>query len=202
MFTNKQFDLAQESLNGPSIDAMLRGLTDRPNVQATLILSKTDGSIIRAAGVIVSDQQLSSGAGSQYQWSRSRQDEQETSKVKEQEQSDGDQQEDDPARGKQQPVELLAASVFQFVNNAASLGLTLGSISRDSGISGTLSYKDSSTSNQEASAEEDHARTKDDEVQLLRLRTRYQEIIVFPDPNYICCVVQKVGKAGSNPDRR
>lgn len=202
MLANKQFHLTQESLNGPSIDAMLRGLTDRPNVQATLILSKTDGSIIRATGVIVTEQQLSSGAGSQYRWSRSRQDEQETSKVKEQEQSNSGQQEGDPGRGKQQPVEILAASVFQFVNNAASLGLTLGSISRNSGISGAVSYKDSSTSNLEASAEEEHPRTKDDEVQLLRLRTKYQEIIVFPDPNYICCVVQKVGKAGSNLDRR
>jgi len=189
---------------------MLRGLTDRPNVQATLILSKTDGSIIRATGVIVTDKQLSSGAVSQYQWSRLQQDEQEASKAKEQEQSgNSGQHEDDPARGKQQqqqPVEILAASVFQFVNNAASLGLTLGSISGNPGISGgAVSYKDSSsaTSNQEASAaEEEHPRMKDDEVQLLRLRTKYQEIIVFPDPNYICCVVQKVGKAGSNQDSR
>jgi hypothetical protein len=194
--------LVQENLNGPSIDAMLRGLTDRPNVQATLILSKTDGSIIRATGVIVSDQQLSSSAGSQYQWSRSQQDEPGASKVKEQEQSIGGQQEEDPQRGKQQPVEILAASVFQFVNHAASLGLTLGGVFRNSGISGAVSYKDSSTSKQEASTEDEYPKTKDDEVQLLRLRTKYQEIIVFPDPNYICCVVQKVGKAGSNPDRR
>jgi hypothetical protein len=180
---------------------MLRGLTDRPNVQATLILSKADGSIIRATGVIVSDKQLSSNTTSQYQWSTltSRQDEQLTSKVTEQEPGNGAQQVEDPSRGKQQPVEILAASIFQFVNNATSLGLTLGSVSRNSGMAGAASYKDSSTSRQEPSTEEEHPRTKDDEVQLLRLRTKYQEIIVFPDPNYICCVVQKVGKAGSNP---
>lgn len=179
---------------------MLRGLTERPNVQATLILSKTDGSIIRATGVIVSDKQLSSSAGSQYQWSTatSRQDEQGTNKVKEEEQGASGQQEEDSPRGKQPPVEVLAASVFQFVQNASSLGLTLGSVSRNSGMAGAASYRDSSTSKQEASAEEDRPRTKDDEVQLLRLRTKYQEIIVFPDPHYICCVVQKVGKIGSN----
>ncbi|KAK5061373.1 hypothetical protein LTR84_007915 [Exophiala bonariae] len=191
----------RDSLNGSSIDTMLRGLTDRPNVQATMILSKADGSIIRATGVIASDKQLSSNTTSQYQWSTStsRQDEQLISKVTEQEPGNGAQQVEDPSRGKQEPVEILAASIFQFVNNATSLGLTLGSVSRNSGMTGAASYRDSSTSRQEASVEEEHPRSKDDEVQLLRLRTKYQEIIVFPDPNYICCVVQKVGKAGSNP---
>jgi hypothetical protein len=34
------------------------------------------------------------------------------------------------------------------------------------------------------------------QVQLLRLRIKSREIIVFPDPQYLCCVVQRVGKQG------
>ena len=182
---------------------MLRGLTDRPNVQSTLILSKKDGSIIRATGSITTDKQLSSGAGGQYQWSKTQDSESDAARNKESDQGNTGQDEGGAQQDTQQPVELLAASIFQFVNQAASLGVTLGSISRDADLSAAASYRDSSASRQEQeNAEEESLRTKEDEIQLLRLRIKFQEIIVFPDPNYICCVVQRVGKAGSNQDRR
>lgn len=34
----------------------------------------------------------------------------------------------------------------------------------------------------------------DNDVQLLRLRLKKQEVIIFPDPKYLCCVVQDMDK--------
>lgn len=41
-----------------------------------------------------------------------------------------------------------------------------------------------------------HDKAGGDEVQLLRMRTKRQEIIIFPDTKFLCCVVQAVGKLG------
>lgn len=48
--------------------------------------------------------------------------------------------------------------------------------------------------NSQYQMEEVENSSKEDQVQLLRLRTKRQEIIIYPDSNYICCVVQSVGK--------
>ncbi|KIX10403.1 uncharacterized protein Z518_01485 [Rhinocladiella mackenziei CBS 650.93] len=183
---------------------MLRGLTDRPNVQSTLILSRKDGSIVRATGIVVSGRPGTTGAGTSYPWPRAQGEGQKP---------DGNQEGDAVLEGQDQDggvtqlkaVELLASSIFQFVTNASMLGFTLGSTSRSaSGPDGSSSYGDPTTfSKQEPNAEEESdQKVGEDEIQLLRLRTRHQEIIIFPDPNYICCVVQRVGKAGNIPDRR
>jgi hypothetical protein len=39
-----------------------------------------------------------------------------------------------------------------------------------------------------------HEKAGENEVQLLRMRTRTQEIIIFPDTKFLCCVVQAIGK--------
>jgi hypothetical protein len=41
----------------------------------------------------------------------------------------------------------------------------------------------------------------ENEVQLIRMRTKRQEIIIYPDTKFLCCVIQAVGKFGqSNGD--
>ncbi len=37
-------------------------------------------------------------------------------------------------------------------------------------------------------------RSEDGEVQLLRLRTKKHEIIVYPDAKFLCCVVSRSGQ--------
>jgi hypothetical protein len=39
-----------------------------------------------------------------------------------------------------------------------------------------------------------HEKIGESEVQLLRMRTKTQEIIIFPDAKFLCCVVQAIGK--------
>jgi hypothetical protein len=39
-----------------------------------------------------------------------------------------------------------------------------------------------------------HEKAGESEVQLLRMRTKTQEIIIFPDTKFLCCVVQAIGK--------
>ncbi|KAK4945154.1 hypothetical protein LTR10_015580 [Elasticomyces elasticus] len=185
----------RNQLNGSSIDAILRGLTDRPNVQSTLILSRRDGSIIRATCVDAGEKQNNAGG---YQWSVN-----ETKTQVEQvvEVKPGEEGEPD---GKLKPVEVLASSIFQFVNNASSLATTLGTTSRQLSGAQSSSFASGESDNRDGATNEDEAdiKTSEDEVQLLRLRTKHQEIIVFPDPNYICCVVQRMGKAGNNVDNK
>jgi hypothetical protein len=36
------------------------------------------------------------------------------------------------------------------------------------------------------------------EVQLIRMRTKRQEIIIYPDTKFLCCVIQAVGKFGQS----
>ncbi|KAL2414787.1 hypothetical protein ABEF95_012004 [Exophiala dermatitidis] len=259
-----------QNANGPSsIDAMLRGLTERPNVQSTLILSRKDGSIIRATGVVArnttgttsSRPTSSTGAPAappntstppqSYPMSRDTQEGKGSTATPQdgsagagaaapppsnptvtKEQGQG--QEDttqillDP-EPEPEPLEVLASSIFQFVGHADSLGLTLGSISRgasDTGAGGhghghgygsAITGSTGRTNDQRPFSSSDikqhprrtvaddeesdttTTRGTEDEVQLLRLRTKHQEIIIFPDPNYICCVVQKMGnKAGGS----
>ena len=46
-----------------------------------------------------------------------------------------------------------------------------------------------------------HDKVGGNEVQLLRMRTKRQEIIIYPDTKFLCCVIQTVGKSGqSNGD--
>ncbi|EXJ62847.1 hypothetical protein A1O7_03288 [Cladophialophora yegresii CBS 114405] len=198
----------QESLNGPSIDAMLRGLTERPNVQSTLILSRKDGSIIRATGTGLPEQR-GDPESAVYQWSQVpgstgglEGSERGGASIAEKSEESAE------AQQSARPVEILASSIFQFVNNANVLGETLGVTSRGAprpnGAFTAGAYGDDTDStNKDRSYDEDaESGPSEDEVQLLRLRTKHQEIIIFPDPNYICCVVQKVSKAGNAPNRR
>ena len=188
---------------------MLRGLTERPNVQSTLILSRRDGSIIRATGVGLPGDGGASAAGKPYQWSQV-QDSNGGSNGVEREAASLTEKLEEPADSQQtaRPVEILAASIFQFVNNANVLGETLGTTSRNGArADGTFAaggYGETLDASQKGQGFEDDTENTPgaDDVQLLRLRTKHQEIIIFPDPKYICCVVQRVGRPGASHDKR
>ncbi|KAJ9500246.1 hypothetical protein H2202_004041 [Exophiala xenobiotica] len=195
---------SRDNHNGPSVDAMLRGLTDRPNVQSTLILSRIDGSIIRATGLEPLEKQNNTSTEGSYRWVSARQDAQ---PEPEPEREGGTGPKELEAGDKAGPTEVLAATIFHFVNSATSLGLTLGSTSRSAASSeGTVAaggYSSTAVASKgDGTEEESDSRSSEDEVQLLRLRTKHQEIIIFPDSNYICCVVQRAGKAGHTVGNR
>ncbi|KIX98083.1 uncharacterized protein Z520_06163 [Fonsecaea multimorphosa CBS 102226] len=188
---------------------MLRGLTERPNVQSTLILSRKDGSIIRVTGIAAPGERGSSASATAYQWPQV-----EKSKgaadASEQGRSALANESDEPSdvHNVDKPVERLASSIFQFVNNANVMGATLGAASRNTQrpegtYTGAVYGEAKTVQDKERNTEEDAENGNiDDEVQLLRLRTKHQEIIIFPDSNYICCVVQRIGKIASGHDRR
>lgn len=187
---------------------MLRGLTERPNVQSTLILSRRNGSIIRATGIGLPEQRSTSASDKPYEWSQAR----ESNSVVEG--SEGglvpaiEKADNGDTEQVASPVEILAASIFQFVNSANALGETLGTASRSrartDGSYAASGYGDAKGgSKKERNSEEDAENApSEDEVQLLRMRTKYQEMVIFPDSNYICCVVQRVGKAVTTQERR
>lgn len=196
----------QDSSNQPSIDAILQGLTDRPNVQATLILSRKDGSIIRASGSLATSQSDSAIQRRTYTQSNQIPAVETSSEgagkndVVTTEQKPGENETTTGAN----PTELLAASIFQFVNAAAGLGTTLLFTSNSELFGRQFTPNGTADLPVQVKTDErdDYTQQDDQEVQLLRLRTRHQEVIIFPDPRYLCCVVQKIGKQGSGLDTR
>lgn len=188
---------------------MLRGLTERPNVQSTLILSRKDGSIIRATGTDDTVARNSSASVNAYQWSQTREAKGGTEGLDRESMPTADKPDDSAdIQESAKPVEILASTIFQFVNNANVLGETLGAMpwsgARPDGSFTAGVYATGLDPSKKGRSSEDDAEngSRGDDVQLLRLRTKHQEIIIFPDPNYICCVVQRVGKAGAAHDRR
>lgn len=96
-------------------------------------------------------------------------------------------------------AETLALSVFGFVHSATMLGRAVGRshIDQDSQDTARASLFETSTTqtrNDQHEIENDESTGREDQVQLLRMRTKRQEIIIYPDSKYLCCVVQSVGK--------
>lgn len=90
------------------------------------------------------------------------------------------------------PVEMLAGSILGFVHSATLLGRAVGVSHNDQGSQDAARAGVFETASNPAG--EGQGTSREDHVQLLRMRTRRQEIIIYPDPNYLCCVVQSVGK--------
>ena len=150
-------------------------------MQSTLILSREDGSVISATG-FSSDGNAQVGGSQEKTVS--------TSLVKE-----------GPT-----PAEQLASSIFQFVSVSNALSSKMEMLS----VQQTRRLDITSLGNEENNPALKHRGDKDaeahneagaNEVQLLRMRTKRQEIIIFPDTKFLCCVIQAVGKSGqSNGD--
>lgn len=106
------------------------------------------------------------------------------------------------------PAEVLASSIFQFVKTATSLGTTLCSVAsqseKDDGASLLRSQQGGNLGTDSSTIALDDSEDLRDEsqVQLMRLRIKSREIIIFPDLQYLCCVVQRIGKQGTGVNGR
>ncbi|PYI02986.1 hypothetical protein BO78DRAFT_209288 [Aspergillus sclerotiicarbonarius CBS 121057] len=168
------------------VTSLLSHLTSRPGVQSTFILSRKDGSIIQSTGLYASKPPRASPQPPASADENSVQPPSSPEPPKKQ---------DEPYHPSQ--AEALAAHIFAFVSSASELSLSLssaedGEVPRQDGISA------------EADGLPDRE-DGDDEVKLLRLRTKRHEIVVVPDRKYLLCVVHDaahgVGGSGAGGGR-
>lgn len=99
----------------------------------------------------------------------------------------------DGRTGTRARAEKLAADIFHFVSVASFLSASVHLTASERGPSSM--YNDGSTysrSGSGASVDEAAHEREANEVQLLRMRSKKYEVIIFPDPNFLCCVVQNV----------
>lgn len=97
------------------------------------------------------------------------------------------------------PAETLALAVFGFVHSATLLGHAIGRSHnhQDSQVAPRANVFDSvqtQSGGYQRQLGEEESTSKEDQVQLLRMRTKRQEVIIYPDTKYLCCVVQAAGK--------
>jgi hypothetical protein len=154
-----------------------------------LILSRKDGSIIKTTGFDSTQKRARAPSSVPLQPHEAAAQDEETNSV--------EKSEAEPR--KLLPEEDLAASVFRFMEVAAALGTTMTSVAENQRVveTGQLRSSDATVTDAqpEGSPEDSDTRRAESQVQLLRLRVKGQrEIIIFPDPKYICCVVQRVGQ--------
>lgn len=174
-------------------DAILQNLIKRPNVRSTLILSRKDGSIIKATGFVGSSTEKTSRHSRDYsnteavtttafseESGKDSKDEVSVSKTTE------------PAIS---PAQVLAESIYTFVASAVALAESLGKIDTQGDASTALTESGRGRQGKDDSVPPDTTSQADDDVQLLRLRLKKQEVIIFPDLKYLCCVVQDMEKS-------
>jgi hypothetical protein len=150
-------------------------------VQSTLILSREDGSVINATGFLPEE-------GSQSGRSQERG-------------ASGNLLKEGPV-----PAEQLASAIFEFVlaSNSLSSKMELLSVQNSGRLDITSLSNEENNERSRHHVEKDvdtHEKVGGNEVQLIRMRTKRQEIIIYPDTKFLCCVIQAVGKFGhSNGD--
>ncbi|KAJ5305683.1 hypothetical protein PENANT_c041G09426 [Penicillium antarcticum] len=170
------------------VTALLSHLTSRPGVQSTLILSRKDGSIIQSTGQLAGSTSEENGS------SRAQIPSSESNPLSAQSTDSSPASPALTAPSQYQPsqTEALAGHIFAFVSSASALGVSLsrptigevptGEASQDYGIG-------KGTTREEDRDGDAGDREEDDEVKLLRMRTRKHEIVVVPDRKYLLCVV-------------
>lgn len=177
--TNHIFRQGSEETSPTNI--LLQNLLKRPDVRSTLILSRKDGSIIKAAGLIAED-------SNELQVGRT------NPSLENTEEHSAEQDRGDEARmgvaieeGKSR-AQMLASSIFHFVASATTVSASLNEANHASSAmpSGNDRSNEKGTTKNKTPARDD--------IQLLRLRLSKQEVIIFPDPSYLCCVVQEIDK--------
>ena len=178
----------------PSIATSLNHLTNRPGVIATLILGRKDGSIIRATGVL-SESQSASSSNRPVSNGSATLNEDEGTEISET--TSTSERQENPKQ-EPTPAEILAAAVVTFVSSATSVSGGLrdalsGASSRANpfGMLNGATQNQSQTNFEKGDSEAGRGAT---EVQLLRMRTKKHEVVIFPDNRFLCCVVQEVGK--------
>ncbi|EZF74026.1 hypothetical protein H105_04153 [Trichophyton soudanense CBS 452.61] len=184
------------------VAAQLSHLTSRPGVQSTLILSRKDGSIIQTTGLLAAPSTTNGTSPT----SASSEETATPSSITDQ---DGELSEAasspivvQPTRDavpyKPSPAETLAVHIHAFVSSASSLSTALSSPADNEDDHEAENEKKSSNKDSEPAGGnpfEDQTppeREEDDELKLLRLRTKIHEIIIIPDRKYLLCVVHDV----------
>lgn len=180
------------------VTALLSHLTSRPGVQSTLILARKDGSIIQSTGLLAPPENGTTTP-------RSNPNAQITTEQPLTQPTDPSSPSSptQPSPSTYQPsqAETLAAHIFNFVSSASALGISLsrpslknderGPVSMEAGYNSAVNGTSTPREEVDGNAERD----EDDEVKLLRMRTRKHEIVVVPDRKYLLCVVHDANSA-------
>ncbi|GFF24649.1 hypothetical protein IFM61606_06883 [Aspergillus udagawae] len=187
------------------VTALLSHLTSRPGVQSTFILSRKDGSIIQSTGLVASTPPRNTTTSvTQTPPATDDANNTTTPPAESLDPSSPAGASTVPAPTAQKPyqpsqAEALAARIFAFVSSASELGMTLScprAEDRDSyqtGLNGSAGVGDGAA--RDDARTEGVDREEDDEVKLLRLRTKKHEIVVVPDRKYLLCVVHDAAHA-------
>ncbi|RMZ78639.1 hypothetical protein DV738_g3802, partial [Chaetothyriales sp. CBS 135597] len=162
-----------------SVDQFLRSLSDRPNVESTIILSRKDGSIIKASGFNTVEKRRRARSLAARQGPPGNADQPSLG-------SSGELVKD----VSQSPAEELAVSILKCVQAADALGSNLAALSSEGEYEDYVSRKagrsEGNGSELEPELDEHKASVSNESaVQLLRLRVKQREIIIFPDPHYL-----------------
>ena len=95
-------------------------------------------------------------------------------------------------------VTQLAAAILSYVTAASALGsVMLSTVTikhQGNGARDAMTQQTKVTADGTAETGDHDTGGTGDELQLLRMRTKRQEIIIYPDSKYLCCVVQSVAK--------
>ncbi|KAF7503845.1 hypothetical protein GJ744_003235 [Endocarpon pusillum] len=172
----------------------LQSLTSRPGVESTLILSRKNGSIIKVAGALEDEpRHPKNGIASAGTLSPASATAEGVTATSIEDGDTGDEAMDTVAETGPTRAERLASDIFLFVSTASFVAASLESTASpkvyDAGYQNGTSYghlhkgKTTAISEQEVDV---------NPLQLLRMRSKKHEIVIFPDPNFICCVVQSM----------
>ncbi|EAS30406.3 uncharacterized protein CIMG_05885 [Coccidioides immitis RS] len=190
------------------VAAQLAHLTSRPSVQSTLILSRKDGSIIQVTGKLAPQSSpitsLNPTPGPEVLSST---EETPTAPSIDGEATAVSSTSIPNAPYKPSEAETLASHIYAFVSSASALSAVLSGPSAKAnnnepdygaqGLQGNGMDMETDTGRRENQDKEaGNDREDEDEVKLLRLRTKIHEVIIIPDRRYLLCVVQDVSVSG------
>jgi hypothetical protein len=162
----------------------LQALTNRPGVESTLILSRKDGSIIKVAGILDEPSEHLSPTSATA----------EASAATSMESRDASDEAMAHAGTGPTRAERLASDIFLFVTAASYLATSLESTAPSN--ANTI-YKNNNGYGHPQKGKTTAMPELEVElnpVQLLRMRSKKHEIVIFPDPNFLCCVVQNMDR--------
>lgn len=160
----------------------LQALASRPGVESTLILSRKDGSIIRVTGALEDPPEQSANGATTLDPTSPTLDA-----------SNGDDRLGSSPKYARTPptrAEKMASDIFHFVSVAGFLASSIELSAVPKGSNGF--YQNGVSYGQSKEATSPKLDLTSDEVQLLRMRSKNHEVIIFPDPNFLCCVVQNM----------
>lgn len=189
----KPNDCRENEKDTATADAILQNLIKRPNVRSTLILSRRDGSIIKATGFVASGKEEPLRHNRGYSTTEAL-DAAVSSEENGQVTQDG--RPDPKTTGPiLSPAQVLAESICTFVASSVAVAESLRNIDALGDTSAAPADSGRGRREKDGLAPSSTTSPADDEVQLLRLRLKKQEVIIFPDPKYLCCVVQDMEKS-------